>query len=326
MNKANPRRLAFEQLNGRLMCAADIYLSTTGKDSGPHDAGQPFKTFDAATKALAAAGDGSTLYIADGRFDTKGKKLYLDDVTIDGSPSTVLYSGKSADYTLNLYGYGFTVQDVIVEGGSKGIRLYNVDYAHFQNITVRKTDVEAIHLRANSEWNTFDTITIYDTGRADASNGGGIVVGTAPEYRSKYPIDGVTQPDKCSWNTFTNVSIASRGTAFSVREDSNWNTLESSRVTSSTSGKPVVEIRGSKNVLDTVTVENGKSDGVRFVTQTIVAGKYGQPATKTYGADNTVRNSTIRNNAGYGVYMQIGPQLLESNVIAGNKRGAVRNP
>jgi hypothetical protein len=137
------------------------------------------------TDALAAAGPGTVIRLADGvysgtftarRAGTAGAPTYLC-----GGPGAVLDGGSvTGGYVLHLDGVAhWRISGFTVRNGQKGIMLDGATDVGLQDLTVRQIGDEAVHLRRNSSGNVVRGLTISGTGLRRDKFGEGVYIGSA---------------------------------------------------------------------------------------------------------------------------------------------------
>ncbi len=133
-------------------------------------------------EALAAAGAGDTIQLADGtysgNFTTSAAGSSSSRITLTGSSKAVLTAG--GGYGLHLDGASYwTVQGITVTGGQKGIMMDAAAGVVIDSVTVHDLDMEGVHFRKSSKDGVIKNSTIRDTGKDGSGMGEGVYVGSA---------------------------------------------------------------------------------------------------------------------------------------------------
>lgn len=132
--------------------------------------------------ALAAAGPGDTIHLADGTYTGNFKATVPGTssarITLTGSAGAVLTAG--GGYGLHLNGAAYwTVRGLTFSGGQKGIVADSADGVVIDSVTVHDLDMEGVHFRKSSSDGVIRNSRIYDTGHDGRGMGEGVYVGTA---------------------------------------------------------------------------------------------------------------------------------------------------
>ncbi|MFJ8676660.1 right-handed parallel beta-helix repeat-containing protein [Streptomyces sp. NPDC093589] len=133
-------------------------------------------------EALAAAGPGDTIQLADGtysgNFTTSAAGSSSSRITLTGSSKAVLTAG--GGYGLHLDGASYwTVQGISVTGGQKGIVMDAAAGVVIDSVSVHDLDMEGVHFRTSSKGGVIKNSTIRDTGKDGRGMGEGVYVGSA---------------------------------------------------------------------------------------------------------------------------------------------------
>ena len=126
--------------------------------------------------ALENAKPGTVIKLGDGVYEGKFHLKDKKDVTIIGSPKSVLKSdgyGLHLENSSNCRLVGFTVAD-----SKKGIVLDGSNNNTLSQLTVKGIDEEGIHFRNNSSNNLLERSRIDDTGRKKPQFGEGVYIGS----------------------------------------------------------------------------------------------------------------------------------------------------
>ncbi|WP_326794650.1 sheath polysaccharide-degrading enzyme [Streptomyces sp. NBC_01808] len=139
-------------------------------------------TADELEAALAAAGPGDTIRMADGtyrgNFDIAASGSGSAPATLTGSAGAVLVAG--GGYGLHLDGASYwNLTGFTVTGGQKGIVMDAADHVDITSVTVHDLDMEAVHFRDSSSDGSITASRIHDTGRNGRGMGEGVYVGSA---------------------------------------------------------------------------------------------------------------------------------------------------
>ncbi|MEO3848166.1 sheath polysaccharide-degrading enzyme [Streptomyces sp. B8F3] len=132
--------------------------------------------------ALAAAGPGDTIRLADGtyrgNFDITASGSASAPATLTGSAAAVLVAG--GGYGLHLDGASYwNLTGFTVTGGQKGIVMDAADHVDISSVAVHDLDMEAVHFRNSSSDGSLTDSLIYDTGQNGRGMGEGVYVGSA---------------------------------------------------------------------------------------------------------------------------------------------------
>ncbi|MEO3762414.1 sheath polysaccharide-degrading enzyme [Streptomyces sp. B5E4] len=132
--------------------------------------------------ALAAAGPGDTIRLADGtyrgNFDITASGSASAPATLTGSAAAVLVAG--GGYGLHLDGASYwNLTGFTVTGGQKGIVMDAADHVDIASVAVHDLDMEAVHFRNSSSDGSLTDSLIYDTGQNGRGMGEGVYVGSA---------------------------------------------------------------------------------------------------------------------------------------------------
>jgi endoglucanase len=165
-------------------------------------------TVTAILNAMAAALPGDEIVIAPGTYIATTKVTTPDKIAArffsdkDGTAANpIIIKGqdpknlpvlKGPDgiydgYSMRILGNYWTIKDLILEDGSKGLVMDNSNFSNIINVTVRDIAQEAIHIRDGSSNTLIDKCNIYNVGVNDPGNGEGIYVGTDRKAQSTTP-------------------------------------------------------------------------------------------------------------------------------------------
>ena len=169
------------------------------------------ETSDQLLAALATAGSGTVIALADGTYDGEftggGQGTQAAPIWLCGSANailrgrgitegTVLHVQQGAYWRL----LGFTVRD-----GQKGVLVDGVTDSIVQDLTVTEIGHEGVHLRSGSSGNVLRGLTVSRTGLAKEQFGEGIYVGTA---RSNWCQVSGCDPDRSDRNVIVGNMIS----------------------------------------------------------------------------------------------------------------------
>ena len=254
------------------------------------------------TAALAAAGPGTVIDLADGtysgNFTGTAVGTAAQPVFLCGGPNAVLDAGSrttGGGYVLHLQNaaywrlIGFTVQD-----GAKGVVLDHTDYSVIQGLTVQHLGDEGIHLREFSDDDLVLNNTVRDTGSLNPKYGEGVYIGTAQsnwctytDCQQDHSDNDVVRGNTISQTTAENVDIK-EGTTGGALID---NSFDGSSF-SPKGASAWVNAKGNSYLIKGNTGRDSYQDG--FQTHQILAG---------WGQGNVFEgNTAIVNGTGYGFH------------------------
>jgi hypothetical protein len=279
-------------------------------------------------KALAGAGPGDSIHLADGVYQegdseftatargTAAKPIYL----CGGKGAVLQGQGYKADYALHFDGAAYWRADgFTVRFGQKGVMVDAGTHLALQNLTVNDIGDEAVHLRKNSTANVVRGLTVYNTGNRRDKFGEGIYVGSA---QSNWGTITGGQPDRSNGN-FVLDNVISQTTAESVdiKEGTTGgvvagNTFDGARLTGADSW---VDVKGNGWLIAGNAGRTSPKDG--FQTHVVVAG---------WGNDNTFADNVADLDGGSGVGYYLHEQLSNkvdcNNKTAGAAGGLSNDP
>jgi hypothetical protein len=259
------------------------------------------------TAALAGAGPGTVIHLADGvyvgNFVGTGAGTREQPIMLCGGKGAVLDGGGTDDgYVLHLDRASYwTVQGFTVRNGQKGVMLDETTRSVVQDLAVQSMGDEAIHLRKFSTDNRVLGNTIRGTGLRKAKFGEGVYIGTA---ESNWCDVSACEPDKSDRNQISGNSISDttaenidikEGTSSGFLMD---NSFDGSGITQADSW---VDVKGRGWRIERNTGRNSPLDG--FQTHEIVDG---------WGTENVFRHNVAEVN-GPGLGYSLKP--VRENVV-----------
>ena len=256
---------------------------------------------DDLTRALAAAGPGAVIQLADGvysgRFTGTATGTATQPIFVCGGPGAVLDAGGALQdgYVFHLQNAsywrlsGFTIQN-----GQKGVVLDHTDHSIVQKLTAHSFGDEAIHLREYSVDNLVVDNAIGDTGQLRGKFGEGVYIGTAQSNWCTYTAcqpdhsdNNVVRGNRFSRTTAENVDIKEGTTGGAVIG----NSFDGSGFTQD-GASGWVNAKGNDYLISGNSGTTSRQDG--FQTHQILAG---------WGRDNVFTgNTAVVNGSGYGFH------------------------
>ncbi|OLT33379.1 hypothetical protein BJF79_34915 [Actinomadura sp. CNU-125] len=172
-------------------------------------------------EALNVAEPGTVVQLAPGKFD--GQFLSQKSGTADrpifvcGTDKSILDGGGTGE------GYGFHLQDAAhwrligftLQNSQKGVMFDGTGASFVQELTIRNTGDEAVHLRRNSTGNSVLFNTISHTGRENPRFGEGVYLGSS---HNNWGTLTNGQPDRSDNNLVAGNKIKSTAEAVDVKE------------------------------------------------------------------------------------------------------------
>jgi hypothetical protein len=273
--------------------------------------------------ALAAAGPGSTIHLADGayrgNFVATAQGTAEAPVTLCGGRGAVLDGGGiDGGYTLHLDGAAhWRVLGLTLTGGQKGVMVDSGVGNLVEGLLVRSVGDEAIHLRADSTDNVVRGNTVRDTGLRKPKYGEGVYVGTA---ESNWCDITRCLPDRSDRNLVESNDIAATtAESVDVKEGTSDGIVRGNRFdgVGMVSGDSWVDVKGNGWLIADNVGSTSPEDG--FQVHEVVDG---------WGRGNVFRANTARvEGPGYG-FNAAGPQGMRKsttvacdNTAAGARRG-----
>ena len=278
------------------------------------------------TSALAAAGPGTVIDLADGNYSGQFTLTAVGTATrpvfVCGGRGAVLDGGDtSKGYVLHVSNsayvrlVGFTAQD-----GQKGVVLDNTQESVVQGLLVQQTGDEGIHLRERSSDNLVIGNTVGHTGLLRAKFGEGVYLGSAQSNWCTYTD---CQPDTSNFNVVQgNVFTDTTAENIDVKEGTTGgkildNTFDGSGLQAD-AATGWVNVKGNGYLIEGNTGRDSDKDG--FQTHQILPG---------WGTDNTFADNTaIVNGPGFGFHLTpvLGNKVACSNKEQGAAKGLSNIP
>ena len=303
-----------------------VHVALAGDDRNDGSAGRPFKTL---AQAMKAAGTGDTVRLAPGAY-AGGVTTRVPGVTIEG-PADAVVRGPARDRGIEVRHDQTVLRGFTVEGVDIGVWLEGVSRCVVDGLLVRNVDGEGLRIKNQSCDNVVRNCRFERMGRtgfdaaAGRKNGEGVYVGTAPEQRKKN--GAPDRPDRCLRNLIEDCTFVTEAAeAVDLKEDSEENIVRRCRGADSRDPDgPVFGSRGDRNRFEACLATGGTGHGFRFGGDTVPQGKHGQEATRTYGANNVMRDCRAERNNKWGVAAMVRPQDIDgSNTFSGNGAGDLR--
>lgn len=317
--------------------SAKWYVSTKGNDRNTGTApGQAFATIQ---KAVDMAQPGEAIRLEDGTYkqsfhsarDASQKK----PITIMGTRKAVVSGSRPRTIEIN-HDYirmtGFTVDGHHGSGDTEKDYRDKLIYAigtepkngveglKIDHMMLKNAGGECVRLRYFAKYNEITNTTIKDCGIFDfrfdggGKNGEGIYIGTAPEQLD----DGKNpdaSPDESTDNWIHNNYIETNGNeCVDVKEAAHDNLIERNECTKQLDPESGgMDARGDRNTFRYNTIYDNVGAGVRL----------GGDSDED-GIENNVYKNIIRDNEGYALKIQRGPQgKVCDNKFSENKEGVL---
>lgn len=299
---------------------ADPSATPTASPSGSPAAGPPstvagppkeiaVSTTEGLRAALAAAGPGQTIAMADGlyagNFTVSTSGTASQPITLKGSASAVL---TSTSYGLHVQGSYWRLTGFTVTRSLKGIVLDGANHNVIDSVTVHDIQQEGVHLRRNSSDNVLRGLKVYNIPQS------GVIIG----QNAGGWTNGV--PDRSERNTVTASTFGPGITSrhIQIYEGSTGDALTDNTFNGAgiTQGGTWVDIRGNnvgvagntgtaapEDGFQTHTVDGGWGCGMDFHNNylDVRASGYGFRIDNRTGCANTVRANNTVLNAGSGI-------------------------
>jgi hypothetical protein len=235
-------------------------------------------------------------------------------ISLYGSKKVILDGNTIAKgYVLHLQASYWTIKDITITNGLKGLMCDGANYNIIDNITVNNIGEEGIHFRKFSTHNVLQRATITNTGLKTADYGEGVYIGTAVSNWSRYT-NGLE--DKCDSNKVINNTIGPNITAecIDVKEGStggiiSQNHFNSTGITGANSGDSWMDVKGNGYLIES-------NSGFNPSGSVLKDGYQVHCAVDGWGSYNIFKNNSCEINVeGYGINV----------VLKSNKGNAVGN-
>jgi hypothetical protein len=273
---------------------------------------------DDLTRALADAGPGDSIRLADGTYEgkfvttksgTSGQPIFL----CGGAGAILDGGGIKAGYGLYLNGaswwrlVGFTVRNA-----QKGVVADKSQHSVIQGLTVEDIGDEGIHLRSFSSDNLVVGNTVRRTGQRREKFGEGIYIGSATSNWEKYSAGG---PDRSDRNVVRGNSISAvTAEAVDIKEGTSkgvlvGNVFDGSAMTEE-GADSWVDVKGNSWLIQGNKGTNSMLDG--YQTHNVEDG---------WGTDNVFSGNTATNVKEYGFALRpvLGNKVDCDNKVTGGK-------
>jgi nitrous oxidase accessory protein NosD len=199
--------------------------------------------------ALAAAGPGDVLLLADGTYEGR---FVIDrsgtsdaPIVLCGGRDAVLDGGSTDDgYALHLDGAShWRISGVTVRGAAKGLVLDESSDNEIVDLAVERTGEEAVHLRRNSSRNLVEGNRVSDSGLVRRDIGEGIYVGSA---ESSWCRVTACAPDRSDGNRLVDNHVSRTGAeTIDVKEGTTGGLLSGNRLDGTGSGADsLIDVKG----------------------------------------------------------------------------------
>jgi hypothetical protein len=134
--------------------------------------------------ALAAAGPGQTIRLADGTYTGNFKVTVpgtaASPITLTGSANAVLTTSTGGGNVIQLTGAPYwTIRGITLTHAQKGVMIDASDHVTVDSVQVHHTTMEGVHFRTSSSYGVLRNSAIHDTGTSGNGMGEGVYVGTA---------------------------------------------------------------------------------------------------------------------------------------------------
>lgn len=282
--------------------------------------------------ALAAAGPGSVITIADGTYQRDGGDRWLAEaegtesqpITLRGSRQAVLESdGPDGDYGLHVTGSYWQIEGIAVRNATKGIVLDGSAGTVITGVEVHDIGDEGVHFRACSSDGVLRDSFVHDTGIESPQFGEGVYVGSASSNWDKYGCGDDGEDDTegvlVEGNTF--VDIAAEGADLKEGTDSGTardNVFDNVGFSGENSADSAVDAKGNGWVITGNTVRNP--------TGLFEDGFQSHAVHEDYGTGNQFTGNTVLGDIpgfGIGLYPAAGNVVARDNVADGAAGGLV---
>lgn len=259
--------------------------------------------------ALDSARPGDVLQLAattyTGRFTASTPGTADSPVVLCGVDGTVIDGGDTdGGYALHLDGASWwTVRDLAVRGGQKGVVLDGVSHATLSGLIISDVGQEGLHLRAGSSDNEVRGVAVHRTGLADPEFGEGVYVGSAESNWCRYT---ACEPDRSDRNVLDSLTVSdTTAEAVDVKEGTSDGVIRDSTLSIAADAvvDSAVDLKGSGWRLASSIVTGGAA----AVSVHVIV--------EPWGARNTVIDSDLRAGAGGVGVLLAGAARDADNVV-----------
>jgi len=279
--------------------------------------------------ALASAGPGSVIQLADGTYRSERRLVASANgtptapITLRGSRGAILTStGPSGDYGLHITGDYWHVLGITVADASKGVVLDGSLGTVLDGIEVRGIGDEGVHFRSCSSDGVLRNSVVRDTGLRAPRFGEGVYVGSA---NSKWVQHGCADGRDNSENVLVEGSTFQNTTAegADIKEGTDSGTLrgnvfDNTGWSGENSADSAVDVKGNGWLIEGNVVRNASGAFLdAFQTHSAASG---------YGTRNTFRGNRVEGpipGFGFGLHQGTGNTVTCDNSAPGAERGLV---
>jgi hypothetical protein len=281
-------------------------------------------------KALNNAKAGDNIVLKDGIYNgnfiipSSANGTSDKPITLSGSKKVVLDGNTvNTGYVLHLQASYWTIKDITITNGLKGLMCDGANYNTIDNIAVNNIGEEGIHFRKFSTHNVLQNSILNNTGLKTADYGEGVYIGTAVSNWSKHT-NGIE--DKCDSNKVINNTIGPNITAecIDVKEGSTGgiirgNNFNSTGITGANSSDSWMDVKGNGYLIENNT-------GFNPTGSVLKDGYQVHCAVDGWGNYNIFKNNISEINVdGYGINIvlksskgnAVGNVVFKNNVIKG---------
>jgi hypothetical protein len=266
--------------------------------------------------ALAAAGPGDSILIADGTYEGKfvarGSGTAEAPVFLCGSRGAVLDGGGiKAGYVLHLdHVSHWRLSGFTVRNGQKGVMADGTSRSVISGLLVEQIGDEGIHLRAHSTANTVLRNTVRHTGLRREKFGEGVYVGSAQSNWSQIT-NG--EPDRSDGNLIEANTISdTTSESIDIKEGTTGGRIVGNMLDGmgTTDADSLIDVKGNDWIIEGNVLTNAPEEGVQ--THRILEG---------WGARNTFRANTV-DVVGDGNHFYIhDAEITDNRVDCDNRTG-----
>jgi len=257
-------------------------------------------------KALEKAKPGDEILVEKGEY--KGNFIIpstvngtkMKPISLHGNGKVIINGGTiSTGYVLHLQANYWSISNIELTNGLKGLICDNACYNVIDNVIVHEIGEEGIHFRKFSCHNTLKNSTITNTGLKTADYGEGVYIGSAISNWPKYTNN---LPDKSDSNTVMNNHIGPKVSAecIDLKEGTTGgliygNTFNAEGITGANSGDSWMDVKGNGYLIESNVGTNPKGS-------VLADGFQVHCAVDGWGCNNVFKNNTCTVNAdGYGI-------------------------